>query len=195
MGKIAIGFAFKAYLGDDAMLSKEKLEMVKKRVLDLFEKACITLTDEEKENIEITDLGLDDIEKIGIQIVTYINTDRYCAKEIALLPNQTCPEHKHPNHNGQLGKEETFRCRYGKVYLFVEGEENERHVEPPDEEHFTVFHEIILNPGEQHTIPPNTLHWFKAGNEGAIISEFSSHSDDASDIFTDPRVKRIPQMG
>ncbi len=176
------------------MLSKEKLEMVKKRVLDLFEKACIILTDEEKENIEITDLGLDDIEKIGIQIVTYINTDRYCAKEIALLPNQTCPEHKHPDRNGQVGKEETFRCRYGRVYLFIEGEKNERHVDPPDEEHFTVFHEIILNPGEQYTIPPNTLHWFKAGNEGAVISEFSSHSDDASDIFTDPRVKRIPEM-
>ena len=92
-----------------------------------------------------------------------------------------------------MGKEETFRCRYGKVYLFVEGEENERHVDPPDKEHFTVLHEVVLNPGEQYTIPPNILHWFKAGNEGAVISEFSSHSDDASDIFTDPRIKRIPQ--
>ena len=176
------------------MLSKDEFEMVKKQTLEFFKKAHIILTEEEKRKIEIADFGLDQIEKIGIQIITYVNTDRYCAKEMVLLPNQTCPEHKHPAHNGQMGKEETFRCRYGKVYLFVEGEKNERHVEPPDKEHFTVFHEIMLNPGEQHTIPPNTLHWFKAGNEGAVISEFSSHSDDASDIFTDPRIKRIPEV-
>ncbi len=177
------------------MLSKkDEFEMVKKQTLEFFEKAHIVLADKEKENLEIADFGLGQIKKIGIQIITYINTDRYCAKEIVLLPDQTCPEHKHPDHNGQRGKEETFRCRYGKVYLFVEGEKNERHVDPPDKEHFTVFHEIVLNPGEQYTIPPNTLHWFKSGNEGAVISEFSSHSDDASDIFTDPRIKRIPEM-
>jgi D-lyxose ketol-isomerase len=173
------------------MMSNEKFKSVKEEVLKLFEKACIVLTDKEKTNIEITDLGLGQIETIGIQIVTYINTDRYCAKEIAMLPNQTCREHRHPNHDGQKGKEETFRCRYGTIYLFVEGSENERHVEPPDEEHFTAFHEIMLKPGDQYTIPPNTLHWFKAGREGAVVSEFSSHSDDASDIFTDTRVKRI----
>ncbi len=172
------------------MISEEELERVKKRVLVLLEKACVVLTGREKERIEITDLGLGQIEKIGLQIITYINTDRYCAKEIVLLPNQTCPEHRHPDYDGQRGKEETFRCRYGKVYLFVEGEENKRHVDPPDKEHFTVFHEVVLEPGEQYTIPPNTLHWFKAGDEGAVVSEFSSHSNDATDIFTDPRIER-----
>ena len=172
------------------MITKKELKRVKRKVLALLEKAYIALTDKEKENIEITDLGLGQIERIGLQVITYINTNRYCAKEIVLLPNQTCPEHKHPDHGGQRGKEETFRCRYGKVYLFVEGEENERHVDPPDKEYFTVFHEIVLTPGEQYTIPPNTLHWFKAGEEGAVISEFSSHSEDATDIFTDPRVVR-----
>lgn len=176
------------------MITRKEFENVKKKALEYLGKAHIALTDKEKENIEIADLGLGQIEKIGIQIITYINTYRYCAKEIVLLPDQTCPEHKHPDHDGQKGKEETFRCRYGKVYLFVEGEENKRHVNPPDKEHFTVFHEIALKPGEQYTIPPNTLHWFKAGKSGAIISEFSSHSDDASDVFTDPRIKRIPEM-
>ena len=41
-------------------------------------------------------------------------------------------------------------------------------------------------------ISPNTLHWFKAGNEGAVVSEFSTRSTDESDIFTDPRINRIP---
>jgi D-lyxose ketol-isomerase len=55
-----------------------------------------------------------------------------------------------------------------------------------------VFHEISLNPGEQYTIPPDTLHWFQAGDLGAIVSEFSSTSRDESDVFTDPRIRRIP---
>lgn len=80
------------------------------------------------------------------------------------------------------------------MHLFVEGEKtiSLKVVPPPEDLHYyTVWNEIILNPGEQYTIPPDTLHWFKAGNEGAIISEFSSSSDDPSDIFTDPRIARV----
>lgn len=58
--------------------------------------------------------------------------------------------------------------------------------------HYTIWHEITLHPGEQYTIPPNTLHWFQGGPEGAIVSEFSTHSDDASDIFTDSEIRREP---
>lgn len=172
------------------MLKGQEYKKVKMMTIELFEKAHIVLREDEKNNIEIVDGGLGNIEDIGLQIVTYVNTDRYCAKELVLLPSQTCPEHKHPPHSGDIGKEETFRCRYGKVFLFVEGEKNEWHVQPPNK-YFTASHEIMLSPGEQYTIPPNTLHWFKAGKEGAVISEFSSHSDDASDIFTDPNFKRI----
>jgi D-lyxose ketol-isomerase len=36
---------------------------------------------------------------------------------------------------------------------------------PPqgDEAYYTVFHEIVLHPGDQYTIPPNVKHWFQAG--------------------------------
>ena len=90
---------------------------------------------------------------------------------------------------------ETFRCRWGQVWLYVEGIPTPNlHGQIPagSEPYYTVFHEIELNPGEQYTIPPNTLHWFQAGDEGAIVSEFSSTSRDESDIFTDPRITRIP---
>jgi D-lyxose ketol-isomerase len=50
--------------------------------------------------------------------------------------------------------------------------------------------EIVLGPGEQFTIPANTLHWFQAGDEGAIVSEFSTRSRDELDVFTDPRIVR-----
>lgn len=177
-------------------MEHQKYESIRARALELFDKAHITLTEEEKENMEVADFGLGKVEDTGLQLVTYVNTDLVCAKELVLLPYQTCPEHKHPKRDFDDGKEETFRCRYGTVYLYVEGEETKnRKMNPPagDEEYYTVFHEIMLRPGEQHTIYPNTLHWFKAGSEGAVVSEFSTKSTDETDLFTDPRIKRIPE--
>ncbi|MGI1691724.1 D-lyxose/D-mannose family sugar isomerase [Thermoanaerobacter uzonensis] len=179
------------------MLKKSYVKEIQEKTYEMLKKAHIVITPQEKENIEVADFGLGEVEKTGLQLVVYVNTDRYCAKELVLFPRQTCPEHKHPPVNGDPGKQETFRCRYGKVYLYVEGEKTEnQHCKPPEgsEQYYTVWHEIELNPGEQYTIPPNTLHWFQAGEEGAIVSEFSSHSDDESDIFTDPRIKRIPKI-
>ncbi|MFW5998460.1 MAG: D-lyxose/D-mannose family sugar isomerase [Bacillota bacterium] len=178
-------------------MSDNQKEMVKKRALNIFKKANIALTLEEKENMEIADFGLNNLESTGLQLITYINTERYCAKEMVLLPGQTCPEHRHPPRNGEKGKRETFRCRYGKVYLYVEGDrtENPEGVPPEgDENYYNVFHEVILHPGEQYTISPNTLHWFQGGDQGAVVSEFSSSSDDASDIFTDPRINRLADI-
>lgn len=179
------------------MLTKEKVAEVRQQALAYYEKAGIVLSDEEKENIEVADFGLAEIDKTGLQLVTYVNTDRYCAKEMVLFPGQTCPEHRHPDRDGEAGKQETFRCRYGEVYLNVEGPKSENRISNPpagDEEHYTVLHEIRLLPGEQYTIDANVLHWFQAGPNGAVISEFSSNSDDESDIFTDPRIKRIPEV-
>ncbi|MCR2822367.1 D-lyxose/D-mannose family sugar isomerase [Lederbergia panacisoli] len=178
-------------------MNRKEYEEIQSKALELFEKANIVLTDKEKENIEVADFGLGKIENTGLQLVTYVNTDLVCAKELALLPNQTCPEHKHPKRDFDDGKEETFRCRYGTVYLYVEGDEVEHlstQLPEGDEKYYTVFHEIILNPGEQYTIPPNTLHWFKAGSEGTVVSEFSTRSTDEDDIFTDSRIKRIPEI-
>lgn len=181
--------------GGSCMLSGENIEEFRKKSLAFFEKANIVLTEEEKENLEIADFGLNDLDRTGLQLVTYVNNDRYCSKEMVLLPGQTCPEHRHPPRASEDGKRETFRCRYGEVYLNVEGEATKAPISSPpkgDEEYYTVFKEIRLLPGEQYTIESNTLHWFQAGSEGAVISEFSSNSDDESDVFTDPRIKRVP---
>lgn len=163
--------------------------------LKYFNKAGIVLTDEEVNNIEVADFGLNKVEKIGLQILTYINTDRVCAKEMVLLPFQTCPEHKHIPTNDLEGKEETFRCRYGKVYLYVEGEGSLDDISVPQPEtDITVFKEIVLNPGQQYTIMPETLHWFTAGEEGAVISEFSTRSTDETDVFTDKKISRMTKI-
>ncbi|MBE6766611.1 MAG: D-lyxose/D-mannose family sugar isomerase [Clostridia bacterium] len=159
--------------------------------LEYFDRAGIILTDAEKERIEVADFGKGFVNELGLQLLVYVNTDRVCAKEMVLLPGQTCPEHKHVPTGGQAGKEETFRCRYGKVYLYVEGEKNTDKIKaklPPSD--VSVFHEIVLNPGEQYTLSPETLHWFQAGEGGAVISEFSTRSTDETDVFTDKTLVR-----
>ena len=159
--------------------------------LEMYERAHIVLSPEEKGRIEVVDFGLDIVEKMGLQLLTYINTERVCAKEMVLLPYQTCAEHKHVPTNGMEGKEETFRCRYGKVYLYVSGEGDASSIQAKmPESEVSVFHEIVLNPGEQYTIMPETWHWFQAGEDGAVISEFSTRSTDETDVFTDKRLVR-----
>lgn len=167
--------------------------------LAAFEKAGIVLTEAEKQNIEVADFGLGMVEKIGLQILTYVNTEKCCAKEMVLRPFQTCPEHTHKDgvENGVAydGKEETFRCRRGTCYLYVQGEGDKDTIKAKlPETKVTVFHEIVLHEGEQYTMMPNTKHWFQAGEEGAIISEFSTKSRDESDVFEDERIQRIPQI-
>lgn len=179
-------------------MTEREIEEAKKRALDYISKAGIVLTEKEKENMEVADFGLGDLESTGLELITYVNTHRCCAKELILFPGQTCPEHRHPSIGSELGKEETFRCRWGEVYLYVEGEP----VKAPKakapkgrEKSYTVWHEIILKPGEQYTLYPNTKHWFQAGREGTVVSEFSTRSSDEADIFTDGDIRRIPEIG
>lgn len=163
--------------------------------------AGIVITDAERDRIEIADFGLDDFERQGLGLILYENNDRYCAKELMMLPGQACPQHRHPpieEPPGRVidpGKRETFRCRYGRVLLYVDSPmASTRQAAPPERAaiHYTAAHEIELEPGRQHTIEPGIWHWFKAGDRGAIISEFSTTSRDDADIFADPRVQRMP---
>ena len=176
------------------MLTIQQIDEATNKALLYYEKAGMLLTEEEKRAIEIADFGLSDFANMGLAVFVYVNTERVCAKELVMFPGQTCPEHYHPTKNGRLGKEETFRCRWGKVYLYMAGERNcEPKTEGLDDykDYLNVAHEIVLNPGDQYTVMPDTLHWFRSGEEGAVVSEFSTRSTDEDDIFTDPRISRF----
>ncbi len=178
-------------------MRRSQVQQAQQRTAEMMARAGIVLTPDEIKNIEVADAGLNEWERTGLQLVVYVNTDRYCAKELVLFSRQSFCEHRHPPIGNEPGKMETFRCRWGKVWLYVEGEPTPRiHARVPagSEAYYQVFHEIELNPGDQYTIPPNTRHWFQAGDAGAIVSEFSSTSRDESDIFTDPRVQRLPRI-
>src|SRR5205085_12081362 len=158
------------------MITREEHQQAQAYAVEELAAAGIVLGADERERIEVADFGLGELRETGLLVLVYVNTDRYCAKELVLYPGQTCPEHRHPPFDGTPGKEETFRCRRGTVELNVDGET------------------INLAPGEQYTIPPDTRHWFRAGAEGAVVSEFSSTSRDDLDVFTDPAIRRAPEL-
>ena len=127
----------------------------------------------------------------------YFTAGRVGPKEFVLLRGRTFPKHLPPPVDGKPGKEETFRCRWGEVYLYVPGEPtpNPKAKAPAGSEaYYTVWHEIVLKPGDQYTLYPETWHWFQGGPEGAVVSEFSTRSTDENDLFTDPRLKRAPEV-
>ncbi|QQE13825.1 D-lyxose/D-mannose family sugar isomerase [Planctomycetota bacterium] len=176
--------------------------LANQEVQGIVKQSGVILTDLELTEIELAGFGLNDFSKEGLALVVYENNDRYCAKELIMLPSQTCPEHRHPDivlesKEKVTGKMETFRCRWGVVYLYVEGQGSADSIKATvpagSEDYYTVFNEVVLTPGQQYTIPPNTLHWFQAGPKGAIVSEFSSASRDECDIFTDPRIVRVEE--
>jgi D-lyxose ketol-isomerase len=158
------------------VISREEHEAAQAYAAEQLAAAGIAISDDERAQIEVADFGLGDLRNVGLMLVVYVNTDRYCAKELVMYPGQLCPEHRHPPFDGTPGKQETFRVRRGTVRLWSGDDELE------------------LRPGEQYTIPPNTLHRFQAGPEGAVVSEFSSTSRDDLDVFTDPRVVRAPAV-
>jgi D-lyxose ketol-isomerase len=173
------------------VLANTELNAAQVRAADVLQRVGIVLTPAERAAVEVADFGLSRLEETGLQIVVYVNTDRVCAKELVMFPWQLCPEHRHPSVGGQPGKEETFRCRAGTVYLYVEGEPTpEPSARPPADGTFTVWHEVVLRPGDQYTLAPDTLHWFQSGEEGAVVSEFSTRSTDELDFFSDPRIQR-----
>ena len=179
------------------MITRQQLIDARARTREYLSRAGIAITPEEAERIEVADCGLGDLESVGLQLIVYVNTDRVCSKEMVMFPGQTFPEHRHPPVAGEPGKEETFRCRWGSIYLYVPGPATPNpHARPPKgkEDVYTVWHEIALKPGEQYTMMPDTPHWFQAGPEGVVVSEFSTKSRDESDIFTDKAIDRAPRV-
>jgi D-lyxose ketol-isomerase len=155
------------------LLTRAQIDEAREYALAALAGAGVVVRDDEAAELEVSDFGLGDLARIGLQILVYVNTDRVCAKELVMMPGQICPEHVHVGVGGQPGKEETFRVRTGEVILHVDDEER------------------VLMPGDQHTIMPGTRHWFQAGSDGAIVTEFSTRSTDELDVFTDPDIRRI----
>lgn len=70
------------------------IPFARQTTLEYLQHAGIILTLQEEARIEVADFGLGALHESGLQLLTYINTERVCAKELVLFPGQTCPEHR-----------------------------------------------------------------------------------------------------
>jgi D-lyxose ketol-isomerase len=175
------------------MITEETYTSARQRAQEFLGKAGIVARDEEVEAMEVLDMGLGDLDETGLQILSMVETDAIAVKALVLFPGQTFVEHRHPSLGDYAGKEETFRCQWGQIRLFVPGETttDPKGTPPADqEEYYTARREILLCPGEQYTVPPNTWHWFQGGEKGGVVWSFSTRATDAQDQFQDPHVVR-----
>jgi D-lyxose ketol-isomerase len=153
----------------------------------------VIIRQEEIAQMEVADFGLDELAHSGAQILTLVSTEQIAVKLIVLLPEQTLPEHTHPSVGDYAGKEETLRCVWGIAYLYGPGEPTPApQGHPPAHRRATyrMWHEHVLQPGEQVTLQPGTPHWFQAGPDGAVLWSFSTMATDTQDIFTDSEIQR-----
>ena len=93
---------------------------------------------------------------------------------MVLFPGQTCPEHRHApvEQLNYPGREEPSAAGTGWCTYMWTGirQRIPRRSHLTEASCNTVRHEIVLHPGEQYTMHPNTRHWFQAGPDGAVVS-------------------------
>ena len=51
-------------------MKRETYELYVKKALEMYEKAGIALTEKEKNSVEVVDWGLDDLDVMGLEIIT-----------------------------------------------------------------------------------------------------------------------------
>lgn len=170
-------------------MSRDKSHALKLEALDLLKKSGFNLTEAEINSMEANDFGLNNFEKEGFFLIDLLRTDRVRTNLLILLPNQTLPQHLHPSYEGELGKEETLRVLYGSTKVYIEGEENNPNILFPEgkAEYYSARHEIRLKINEQYSVPPNTKHWFQAGEEGSVNIAFQNRVNEDYNIFYDPK--------
>jgi D-lyxose ketol-isomerase len=177
------------------VIKRSEWEKARDWAWTFVKKAGPVVRDDEINSIEIADLGLNEFNFTGLHILSLFSTECVGAKLLILQPNQFFPEHKHPplEKENFPGKTEVIRGQWGEFYLYVPGSiTSDPKVNPPlhRKKYIDIWHEIIIRPGDQYIISPNTWHWFQAGPEGAIVWSISSKLTDVKDKFKDPQVKR-----
>lgn len=174
------------------MITKSEKKSAQSRAVQMMRTAGIQINDDEIGLIEVVDFGLSNLDTEGVQVFTMVNTDRLAAKVLVLFPNQTEPEHWHPQVGTDPGKQETIRHIWGDLRFYVEGPDTMREgfIVAGKEKVYTLRHEIILEPGDQLSFEPYEKHWFQGGVRGAVLYSFSTTVRDGLDGFTDPGIER-----
>ena len=157
--------------------------------VDLLCRSGFPITDADWEAMEISDFGLGNLRSEGFAFIDILRSPRLRITLIALLPNQTLPQHVHPPYEGELGKEETIRVLSGQTKVYIRGEATTPGMLIPEgkDPFYTARQEISLNPGGQYTVPPGIEHWFQGGPEGSVNICFQNRVDETKNRFWDPQ--------
>ena len=158
----------------------------------MFEYYGIPFTDYLKNNMFISDFDLGDFENVGMAGVFWINDadNGYFGHEIYLLPNQMIVEHKHVP-TSYAAKMETWQIRNGWVYNFGTGEATPGAPAHPESQknYITVANFTKLHEGDIATLNEREApHFLRAGDNGAIVTEYGTFHDGDGLRFTNPNV-------
>jgi len=164
-----------------------QIENVRNEYVTLLKISGFPLTEREVDSLEVKDFGLDNVRTEGFGLIDLLRTQTIRINLIVLLPHQTLPQHLHPSYDNEPGKEETLRVLYGTTRVFVEGAPSPCVDIPAGKEQwYTALKKIELDSGAQYSVPPNTKHWFQAGENGSVNIAFQNRVDESKNIFYDP---------
>jgi D-lyxose ketol-isomerase len=157
--------------------------------VDLLRRSGFPIKDAEWKTMEIIDFGLGNLRSEGFAFIDILRSARLRITLIALLPNQTLPQHVHPSYEQEPGKEETLRVLSGQTRVYVKGKATAQVMRIPagKDPFYTARREVCLNPGEQYTVLPGIEHWFQGGPQGSVNICFQNRVDETKNLFSDPR--------
>ena len=117
--------------------------------LDLLCRSGFPIKDTERKAMEISDFGLGNLRSEGFAFIDILRSARLRITLIALLPNQTLPQHVHPPYEGEQGKEETIRVLSGQTKVYIKGKATAPDMLVPagKDPFYTARQEICLDSG------------------------------------------------
>ena len=87
----------------------------KEEAQTLIRRSGWVLTEQEWQALSVNDFGLGNVLMEGFAFVDLLRSPRLRTTLLVLLPKQTLPQHMHPPHEGEEGKEETIRVIHGQA--------------------------------------------------------------------------------
>lgn len=169
-------------------MKRSEINRAVKRASEAFEKHGWILPPNPK--WDVTDFGLGDFEKYGLICINLTEQPEYCEKIMFLNKKQIVPTHYHAS------KKEDIICRWGKLAIKLEGDEDIIRLQVNGEEtDIPTDKPFILSSGERITLERGVKHAFWAESEYAIVGEVSTANDDENDNFFDnPDIKRFTEI-
>lgn len=77
------------------MLTNDQIQDARQRAAQMLAEAGFVLPNHERDDIEVADFSLSELEQTGRGIVVYVSTARVCAKETSCSPARRAPSATH----------------------------------------------------------------------------------------------------